>query len=175
MAEENDAQEENVEAEMLRMMQEEWAGEEGAAGGGAAGGDDDEGGDDDAGGANIDSMLEEEMLKAMEDEAGGGGTDALAAFTPQSAIDPGVDTEGIDRLTDVDVEITVEIGENKISIQEIMTWSAGSVIELTPEEGEPVKVLLNGTQFARGEIVVVGDTFGVRIIDLIDPPDQATH
>lgn len=175
MAEENDAQENDVEAEMLRMMQEELGGDDAAEGG--------EGGDAAAeGGGDVDSLLEEEMLKAMEQESGGdaGGSDPMAALTALSgggggAVAFGEEVEGIDRLTDVDVEITVELGDNTVPIQEIMTWATGSVVELLPEEHEAVRVLLNGSLFAMGEIVVVGDTFGVRIVELLDPSDGPHH
>jgi len=146
MAEENDAQESDVEAEMLRMMQEELGGEEDSAAADSA---------EPAAEGDVDSLLEEEMLKAMEQETPGGG----AASDPMGALssfmggggpvtDYGEEAEGIDKLSDVDVEITVELGENHIPIQDIMTWTTGSV--------------------------VVGDTFGVRIIELLDP-EESTH
>jgi len=172
MAEENEGQESDVEAEMLRMTQEELGGDDASAAPDDAGG----------GGGDVDSLLEEEMLKAMESEGGGEATSdpmaALASFAGGGAVAPmdsGEEAEGIDKLTDVEVEITVELGDNLIPIQEIMTWATGSVVELQPEEHETVKVLLNGSPFALGEIVVVGDTFGVRIVELIDPKDAAHH
>ena len=172
MAEENDADGGDLEAEMLRMMQEE------------LGGDDAEGGSADSGeasapsaGTDVDSLLEEEMLKAMEQETGdsdAGG--ALSAFMgAPAAPDYGDEAEGIEKLTDVEVEITVELGESLVPIQEIMTWATGSVVELNPEEHDTVKVLLNGSPFATGEIVVVGDTFGVRIVELLDPTEAGPH
>lgn len=169
MAEENDA-ENDVEAEMLRMMQEELGGEEG---GEAA----DDGGGDAGESADVDSLLEEEMLKAMEQEGGGDAGDAggaLTAFMGGGAADYGEEAEGIDRLADVEVEITVELGDNLVPIHDIMTWTSGSVVELQPEEHESVRVMLNGSPFATGEIVVVGDTFGVRIVELLDP-QEAGH
>lgn len=166
MAEENDAEESDVEAEMLRMMQEELGGGDDAA---TADGDADPVGDGD-----VDSLLEEEMLKAMEQEtpSGGGAMGALSSFMGGGpAPDYGEEAEGIDKLSDVDVEITVELGDNLIPIQDIMSWTKGSVVELQVQEHEPVKVMLNGSPFAVGEIVVVGDTFGVRIIKLLDPEE----
>lgn len=166
MAEENDADGDDVEAEMLRMMQEE------------LGGDDTDADSVDEGeagaGADVDSLLEEEMLKAMEQEASvdtsGSDAGALSAFMGAPAgPDYETEVEGIDKLTDVQVEITVELGDNMIPIQDIMEWATGSVLELTSQEHDTVKVLLNGNHFATGEIVVVADTFGVRIVELLDP------
>ena len=79
--------------------------------------------------------------------------------------------EGIDRLSDIDVTVTVELGGNLIPIRQILTWTRGSAVELEPEENDPVDVLVNGKLFAHGEVVVVGDTFGVRILELIDQGD----
>lgn len=152
MAEENDAQEDDLEAEMLRMMQEELGGDEG-------------------------DLATDQMLESMETDSGGENAgDALSssAALPGAPViaPPASDAEGIDRLTDVDVEISVELGENHVAIADIMSWAAGSIVDLLPEETEPVNLMLNGSPFARGEIVVVGDTFGVRIIELLDPSEE---
>ena len=97
MAEENDAGGDDVEAEMLRMMQEELGGDDDAEAGAET---------------DVDSLLEEEMLKAMEQETagdtGGGDAGALSAFTGSPASpDFGEEAKGIEKLTDVEVEITV--------------------------------------------------------------------
>jgi len=167
MAEENDAEGSDVEAEMLRMMQEELGGDEEGEASAAE--------DTAEGGGDVDSLLEEEMLKAMEQEsggAGGGGADPMGSLSSLMGGGPVSDyadeAEGIDKLADVEVEVTVELGENLIPIQDIMEWTSGSVVELQCQEHEPVRVMLNGSPFATGEIVVVGDTFGVRIVGLID-------
>ena len=171
MAEENDTQEGDAEAEMLRTMQEELGDDDASDTGG-------DGPGNDAGGDDMDSLLEEEILKAMEQEnsVSGDGADPMGAFPGGGAVaDYSEKAEGIERLTDVEVEVTVELGDNQIPIQDIMSWATGSIVELQPEEHNPVKVLLNGSPFAMGEIVVVGDTFGVRIVELLDPPEAAPH
>lgn len=163
-------EEADVEAEMLRMMQEEAEGGEDAGEETAEG----ESGDE----ANVDDMLEQEMLRAMqeggEDEAPGApsGESGLAPFLSQMA-GGSDDEEGIERLSEVDVTVTVELGGNHIPIKDILEWTRDSVVELEPEEHEPLNVLVNGKLFARGEMVVVGDTFGVRIIELVDQPEDA--
>lgn len=179
MADEND-----VEAEMMRMMQEETGGDEGgedddAAMGEEAGDGADAGDAGDAGDGNIDEMLEAEMLKAMSDpgddaaDAGdaamGAGTAGLMNFGGNLLADS---PEGIERISDVDVFVTVEIGGTQIPIKDIMEWTKESIVELEPEEHDPVEVMVNGKLFAQGEVVVVGDTFGVRIVQLIDPHEE---
>jgi flagellar motor switch protein FliN len=120
------------------------------------------------------------MLRAMEQETGGdaGGGDpmgALSSLMGAAPADYAEEVEGIEKLSDVEVEITVELGDSLVPIQDIMAWASGSVVELNTAEEEPVRVMLNGSPFATGKIVVVGDTFGVRIIELIDPPQDGAH
>ena len=165
----------DVEAEMLRMMQEE-------AEGGTDAPDAEAPADAEAGEeGRVDDMLEQEMLRAMQeggdDEGGlvasdaGDGGGGMAPFLSQMA---GVSeaADGVERLAEVDVTVTVELGGNNIPIKDILAWSSESVVELEPEEHEPLQVMVNGKLFARGEIVVVGDTFGVRIIELVDLPEE---
>ena len=170
-AAEETPEEADVEAEMLRMMQDEIEGggdEEGAEGATEAAEAVEEGGAEPA--EDVDEMLEQEMLRAMEagtDEHGG----AVAPFMSQL---PGLpeDLDEIERLSDIDITVTVEIGGNIIPIKDILAWSKDSVVQLEPEEHEPVDVLVNGRLFARGEVVVVGDTFGVRITELLEAPEE---
>ena len=159
----------DVEAEMLRILQEKVGGEDGGAGA-AAEGDQAEG---TAGGGDADSageLLEQEMLRTMNEETSG----PEAAVAPFAAQPAGLAeaAEGLDRLSDVDVSITVEMGGNLIPIKEILSWTRDSIVELVPEEHEPVEVLVNGKLFARGEVVVVGDNFGVRIVELLDRSEE---
>ena len=82
--------------------------------------------------------------------------------------------EGMERLVDVEVNVTVELGGTLIPIKDILSWSRDAVLELEQGENTPVDVLVNGKLFAKGEIVVVADVFGVRIVELVDQPEE-TH
>lgn len=179
MADEENPDENDVEAEMMRMMQEELSGDEGD---GDGAGDDAAlaemaaalGGDD-AGDGNIDEMLEQEMLKAMQNDSGDAtesGAGALPAFGGAATANNTPD--GIERLADVDVNVTVELGDVSIEVKDIMQWTRDSIVELEAQESDPVSILVNGKLFARGEVVVVADTFGVRILELVDPPIEPT-
>lgn len=179
--------EDEVEAEMLRMMQAETEGETGEAEVGDGGGNDADdmmaalqevvgkaAEDGDASSENIDDMLEQEMLRAMSEDPGDtAGTTAVTSYTGQMPA-MAESTEGIDRLADVEVTVTVELGGNHIPIRTILSWTKNSTVELLPEEHEPVEVFVNGKPFAEGEVVVVHDSFGVRITKLIDQPDEPT-
>lgn len=75
-------------------------------------------------------------------------------------------TAGVERLGDVSLEVAVEIGRARLPVRDLLRLGRGSVIELDRSPGDPVDVLVNGTLFARGEIVVVGDDLGVRITEI---------
>lgn len=70
---------------------------------------------------------------------------------------------------DVPLQVTVELGRTQRLIRDILELSPGSIIELDKLAGEPVDILVNGKQIAKGEVVVIDESFGVRITDIADP------
>ena len=78
----------------------------------------------------------------------------------------------ISMLLDIPVTLSMEIGQTKISISELLKLSKDSVIELQRMAHEPLDVLVNGTLVAHGEAVVVGDRFGIRLTDVISPQER---
>ena len=88
------------------------------------------------------------------------------AFAP-GAINPALQSENIDLIMDVPLEVTVELGRTSKSIQEILDFSPGTIIELNKMAGEPIDILVNGKYVAKGEVVVIEENFGVRITDII--------
>lgn len=78
----------------------------------------------------------------------------------------------LDLLLDVPMEITVELGRSRMTIQELLALSPGSVIELDKLAGEPLDILVNDRLIARGEAVVVNDKFGIRITDIISRSER---
>ena len=75
--------------------------------------------------------------------------------------------ENIGLIKDVPLEVTVELGRTKKSISEILEFSPGTIIELDRIAGEPIDVLVNGKFVAKGEVVVIEESFGVRITEII--------
>src|SRR5699024_5433993 len=73
----------------------------------------------------------------------------------------------LDMLLDIPLQVTVELGRTKKRIQDILELSPGSVIELDKLAGEPVDVLVNQKLIAKGEVVVIDESFGVRVTDII--------
>ena len=75
-------------------------------------------------------------------------------------------TSDISLLLDVPLQVTVELGRTQMRIRNVLELMPGSIIELDKIAGEPVDVLVNGKQIARGEVVVIDEEFGVRITDV---------
>jgi len=78
----------------------------------------------------------------------------------------------LDVILDVPVTVSMEVGNTKISIRNLLQLNQGSVVELDRLAGEPMDVLVNGTLIARGEVVVVNDKFGLRLTDIISPAER---
>lgn len=72
-------------------------------------------------------------------------------------------------LMDVPLQIAVELGRTTKKIREILEFGQGSIIELDKLAGEPVDIMVNGKTIAKGEVVVIDESFGVRITDIIHP------
>jgi flagellar motor switch protein FliN/FliY len=78
----------------------------------------------------------------------------------------------LDLLLDVPLDLSVELGRARMSIQDLLNLSPGSVIELDKIAGEALDILINGRLVARGEAVVVNDKFGIRITDIVSPSER---
>jgi len=75
-------------------------------------------------------------------------------------------------ILDVALQVTVEVGRTRMTIQDLLRLGQGSVVELEKLAGEPLDIYINGKQVARGEAVIVNDKFGVRLTDIISPEDR---
>lgn len=78
----------------------------------------------------------------------------------------------LDLLYDIPLQISVELGRTKRSVQEILELRNGSIIELDRLAGEHVDILVNDKLIAKGEVVVIEENFGVRVTDIISPKDR---
>ena len=94
-----------------------------------------------------------------------------AQFSPFGAMPNGAyQPENIDLIMDVPLEVTVELGRTSKSISDILDFGPGKIIELNKLAGEPIDVLVNGKYVAKGEVVVIEESFGVRITEIINAP-----
>lgn len=76
-------------------------------------------------------------------------------------------------LENIGVKLSVEVGRTELTIRDLLRLSEGSVIELDRLAGDPLDVLVNGTPIAKGEVVMVGERFGIRFGQIIDPEKRA--
>ena len=87
------------------------------------------------------------------------------AFT--GSVPMGYGPENIDLIKDVPLEVTVELGRTSKSIKEILDFAPGTIIELNRIAGEPIDVLVNGKYVAKGEVVIIEESYGIRITEIV--------
>ena len=80
-----------------------------------------------------------------------------------------LEKRNISLIMDVPLQVTVELGKTQKLIKDILGFGPGSIIELDKLAGEPVDILVNGKSIAKGEVVVIDESFGVRVTDIIHP------
>ena len=87
------------------------------------------------------------------------------AFNPMN--NPILQQENIDLIMDVPLEVSVVLGRTRKSIKEILEFAPGTIIELDKLAGEPIDVMVNQKLVAKGEVVVIEESFGIRITEII--------
>lgn len=129
----------------------------------------------------------EDWAKALEEQAqtegaaaravGGAQTEA-EPYTPAQldhlASEPMTETSqgNLDSILEIPVTLSMEIGQTKISIRNLLQLNQGSVVELDRFAGEPLDVLVNGTLVAHGEVVMVNEKFGIRVTDVVSAQER---
>jgi flagellar motor switch protein FliN/FliY len=78
----------------------------------------------------------------------------------------------LELLFDVTLPLVVELGRTRLSVREILDLGPGSIIELDKLAGEPVDLYVNDVLFARGEVVVIEENFGIRITEIVSPEER---
>ena len=78
-------------------------------------------------------------------------------------------------LENIKVRLTVEVGNTEIKIKDLLRLNEGSVVELERLAGEPLDILANGTKIAKGEVVMVGEKFGIRFTEVADPEEMVQN
>jgi flagellar motor switch protein FliN/FliY len=91
----------------------------------------------------------------------------LEQLSPAESGDAAPGMPDLHRLSDVPIDLTVEIGRTRLTVGETLDLRPGSILTLNRMAGEPVDLLVNGTPIARGEVVVIDEQFGVRITDVL--------
>ncbi len=96
--------------------------------------------------------------------------------TPEAAIEqsdlPQASAQNLKLLENIEVKLTVEVGGTRITIRDLLKLNEGSVVELDRLAGEHLDILVNGTLLAKGEIVLIGESLGIRFTEIISPEQR---
>ena len=79
--------------------------------------------------------------------------------------------ENLKVLENIEVKLTVEVGSSELKIRDLLRLNEGSVVELERLAGDPLDILANGVKIAKGEVVMVGERFGIRFTEVADPEE----
>ena len=85
------------------------------------------------------------------------------------------DSASIDNLKvleNIEVKLTVEVGSTELKIRDLLRLNEGSVVELERLAGDPLDILANGVKIAKGEVVMVGERFGIRFTEVTNPENR---
>lgn len=97
---------------------------------------------------------------------------AAAQLTQAEAVAQHSDTDKMEMILDIPVEVTVEIGNVNMTIRNLLQLNQGGIVALDRLAGEPLDVLVNGTLVAHGEVVVVNGKLGVRLTDIVSKAER---
>ena len=86
-----------------------------------------------------------------------------------------IGSENLDAILDIPVSLSVEIGQTRVSIRNLLQLNQGSVVELDRLAGEPLDVMVNNTLVAHGEVVVVNEKYGIRLTDVISAHERVRN
>jgi flagellar motor switch protein FliN/FliY len=116
-------------------------------------------------------MSEAVAYEQLDQEAQPPGSARASAQTGENGVPSSAEPRnGADlrRLSDVLMELSVEIGRTRMTVGEMLQLRAGSIVTLERLAGEPVDLLVNGTPIARGEVVIVDEQFGLRVTEIVE-------
>ncbi|MCK5126314.1 MAG: flagellar motor switch protein FliN [candidate division Zixibacteria bacterium] len=145
---ENDASEDDAEAAMLRMLEEE-------------------SGEDSQSEGSVDEFPD---LSGVQMEQPAANPVEFQQLSPSGSSNE--NSRNIEMLLDVKMQVSIELGRTEMAISDLLTLGPGSVVELNKLAGEPVDLLVNNVVIAKGEVVVVDENFGVRVTLLMSPEER---
>lgn len=128
-----------------------------------------------------DSNLEnsDELNPSTEEPEGesgrGGGETNVTPVNASDRPDKPEENDGardLDFILDIPLKISVELGRTKMLVNDLLRLGQGSIVELSKLADEPMDIYVNRKLFARGEVVVVNEKFGIRLIDIISPAER---
>lgn len=104
----------------------------------------------------------------MSGEGGTGSQGALSGSVGSKGAG-GIGRGPLDAVMELELPVSIELGRTHLSVEDVLALGRGSVVQLDRLVGQPVEVYVSDRPFARGEVVVMGEQFGVRILSIQDP------
>lgn len=104
--------------------------------------------------------------QAEVDKAGGGKSFTPPELTPSD--ETGEPVSGLDLLSDVNLDVKIELGRTRLLVEDVLRLGEGAVVELEKLAGDPVDIYVNERHVARGEVLVLNDNFCVRVSEILD-------
>lgn len=120
----------------------------------------------------MDEQMTDTPDVAMPEAAAPVETASAAEFGEIQAPQQSHDEAALSSLYDLTMPVSIELGRTKMSVQELLSLGRGSVIQLDRLAGEPMDVFVGERRFAEGEVVVIGEQFGIRITRVLQPRDR---
>ncbi len=115
---------------------------------------------------------EEGTVKSEDQQAEVQTTDVK----PKESVEPSsAAVNNLRVLENIEVKLTVEVGNTEIAIKDLLRLNEGSVVELDRLAGDPLDILANGTKIAKGEVVMVGEKFGIRFTEVVAPEEMVQN
>ena len=112
------------------------------------------------------------LMREEKDLSGDSGKKKMYEFSNINSVSSTQTSRDISFLLDIPLEITVELGRNKMVINELLQLGQGSVVELSKLAGDTLDIFVNKRLIAKGEVVVVNEKYGVRVTEIITPREM---
>ena len=90
----------------------------------------------------------------------------------EETVTDNVSLDNLKVLENIEVKLTVEVGSTELKIRDLLRLNEGSVVELERLAGDPLDILANGVKIAKGEVVMVGERFGIRFTEVTNPENR---
>ncbi len=120
--------------------------------------------------------MADEIIGSEEELETGESPQMEAREVTFADIEPGPigdnDPQNMDFLLDIPLEITVQLGKAKIRVGELLKLNQGAVVELDKMTNQPLEIYVNGKLMGEGEVVVVNEKFGIRLMNIVSPGDR---
>lgn len=114
----------------------------------------------------------DEIKELLEDDDSGNTSSEIKKPPTGSSDLTGAKDRGLEFLYDVPLQISVEVGRSKILLKDLLKMGEGYVIELDKLAGEPLDLYVNSRLIAKGEAVMVGEKFGIRLTDVVNTSER---